>query len=63
MQLVARVRGAVHGAVAHDKHPGGLLAVDVREIVLQPLVLRVGLGVLEAAVDGAEGAAVGDVGL
>lgn len=49
--------------MAHDKHPGGLLAVDAGEIFLQPLVLRVGLGLLVAAVDGAKRAAVGDVGL
>lgn len=62
MLLVGRVGGAVHGSVAHDDDPGSLGAVDTLEVLLQPLVLLVGLGVGHVG-NAAEGTAVSDVGL
>lgn len=48
--------------MGHGDDPGGLGAVDGGEVVLEPLVLGVGLGVGVVS-QGTEGAAVGDEGL
>lgn len=63
MQLVRGVGRAVHGTVAHGNDPGSLLAVHALQIILQPLVLLIRLGVLDAAVDSTEGTTVSDEGL
>lgn len=63
MQLVGGVCRAVHGTVTHGNDPGSLLAVHALQILLQPLVLLIGLVVLDAAVDSTEGTTVSDEGL
>lgn len=59
--LVRRRLGAVHGPVTHDNDPGRLGTVHTGEIIGEPLILLVVLLGLPAAVNGAEGSAVGDV--
>lgn len=49
--------------MAHDNHPRGLATVHTSQILLQPLVLGIGLCVLDAALDRPKGPAVGDEGL
>lgn len=57
--LVRRNLRAVHRPVAHGKHPRRLLAINTSQILGEPLVLLVGLVVLPAAIDIAEGTRIG----
>lgn len=62
--LVRSSLTAVHGSMAINEDPRSLGAVDLSEILGQPLVLLVSLVVFPVvAVDTAEGTAVGDEGL
>lgn len=61
--LVARNLRRVHGTVAHGDNPGGLLAVNLGKVILEPLVLFVRLLDVNVASDGAKGARVGREGL
>lgn len=63
VQLVRGIGGTVHRAVAHDEDPRGLAAVDLRQILLQPMPLLIGLGLMDTAIDVAEWTTVGDEGL
>jgi len=66
VDLVCRNIARVHGTMAHCNDPRSLCAVNIREIVGQPLVLLVVLRVVDtsdATIDSAEWASVNDGGL